>query len=74
MLKDYKDIIPKLKLDNARFAKLFEKHTKLDAQITDVTKKREHMDSVALDGLKKEKLRIKDEIHRMCQEYKKAHA
>lgn len=73
MLHDYRDIISKLKLENARFAKIFAKHSELDDKVLNVTSGREHMDSVVLDSLKKEKLRLKDEIYLMCQAYKKAH-
>ncbi|MFV0482238.1 MAG: YdcH family protein [Campylobacteraceae bacterium] len=71
MLHEYRDIISKLKVDNSRFAKLFEKHSELDHKILDVTEGREHMDQFTLETMKKEKLRIKDEIYAMCVEYKK---
>lgn len=74
MLHEYRDIISKLKVENARFAKLFEKHSDLDHKILDVTSGREHMDSTALDALKREKLRIKDEIYAMCMHHKEAEA
>lgn len=74
MLHDYKTIISKLKLDNARFARIFARHSELDHRILNVTGGREHMDSVALDALKKQKLKLKDEIYAMCMAYQKAHS
>lgn len=73
MLHDYRDVISILKLESARFAKLFEKHSELDHKILDVTDGREHMDSIALETLKKEKLKIKDEIYSMCLAYRQEH-
>ncbi|MDY0264325.1 MAG: DUF465 domain-containing protein, partial [Sulfurospirillum cavolei] len=35
MLHEYRDIISKLKLDNAHFAKIFERHNELDQKIAD---------------------------------------
>ena len=54
MLHEYRDIISKLKVDNAHFAKIFEKHNELDQKITDVDEGREHMSDLDLDALKKE--------------------
>ncbi len=73
MLDEYKDVVSKLKNSNARFAKLFAKHNELDLKITDATKRREHVDSIVLDTLKKQKLKIKDEIYAMCMAHKRAH-
>lgn len=71
MLHEYRDIISKLKVDNAHFAKIFEKHNKLDQKITDVDEGREHMSDLDLDALKKEKLKLKDEAYAMIVAYKK---
>lgn len=71
MLHEYRDLIAKLRAENAHFAKIFERHNALDHKIADVTEGREHMDSLALDVLKKEKLRLKDEAYAMILKYKK---
>lgn len=71
MLHEYRDIISKLKVDNAHFAKIFEKHNELDQKITDVHEGREHMSDLDLDALKKEKLKLKDEAYAMIVAYKK---
>jgi len=73
MLHEYRDIISKLKQENAHFAKVFEKHNELDDKINEVEAGREHMDQLELDKLKKEKLRLKDEAYAMILEYKKEH-
>ena len=73
MLHEYRDIISKLKTENAHFAKIFEKHNELDDKIKEVEEGREHMDTLALEKLKKEKLKLKDEAYAMIMEYKKEH-
>ncbi len=73
MLHEYRDIISKLKVENAHFAKIFEKHNELDKTVTEAEEGRLHMDDLELEKLKKEKLRLKDEAYRMILEYKKEH-
>ena len=73
MLHEYRDIITKLKVDNAHFAKIFERHNELDQKITDADEGREHISDVDLDTLKKEKLKLKDEAYAMIIAYKKEH-
>ena len=73
MLHEYRDIISKLKTENAHFAKIFEKHNDLDDRITEVEEGREHMDTLELEKLKKEKLKLKDEAYAMILAYKKEH-
>lgn len=71
MLHEYREIISDIKVSNAHFAKIFEKHNELDQQITDIEEGREHMEQLALESLKKEKLRLKDEAYAMIMAYKK---
>jgi uncharacterized protein YdcH (DUF465 family) len=73
MLHEYRDIVSKLKTQNAHFAKIFERHNELDKLITEVEDGREHMSDFELDKLKKEKLLLKDEAYAMILEYKKNH-
>jgi uncharacterized protein YdcH (DUF465 family) len=73
MLHEYRDIISKLKTENAHFAKIFEKHNELDDKIREVEEGREHMDDLELEKMKKEKLKLKDEAYAMILEYKKEH-
>jgi len=71
MLHEYRDIISKLKVENAHFAKIFEKHNELDELITEVEEGRKAMDDLELEKLKKEKLALKDEAYAMIIKYKK---
>jgi len=73
MLHEYRDIISKLKVENAHFEKIFEKHNELDDLISEVEEGRKPMDDLELEKLKKEKLALKDEAYAMIIEYKKAH-
>lgn len=70
MLHEHRDIVSKLKVENAHFAKVFEKHNDLDQQILDIDEGREHMEHLEVEKLKKEKLRLKDEAYNMVIKYK----
>lgn len=70
MLHEYRDIISKLKVENAHFAKIFEKHNELDQKVTDAEEGREAMDDLELEKLKKEKLKLKDEAYAFIVKYK----
>lgn len=70
MLHEYRDIISEIKVSNAHFAKIFEKHNDLDQQITNIEEGREHMEQLALEAMKKEKLKLKDEAYAMIMAYK----
>jgi uncharacterized protein YdcH (DUF465 family) len=74
MLHEYKNEIHELKLSNAHFAKVFEKHNALDQKIEDVEAERAILTDVELEILKKEKLLLKDEAYKMILDYRKAQA
>ena len=73
MLHEYRDVITKLKVEDAHFAKIFERHNELDDKVTEVEDGREHMEQLQLEKLKKEKLKLKDEAYAMILKYKKEH-
>ncbi len=74
MLHEYKEEIHELKLSNAHFAKVFEKHNELDQKVEDAEADRVILTDVELETLKKEKLLLKDEAYKMILDYKKAQA
>lgn len=74
MLHEYRDEIHELKLQNAHFAKIFEKHNELDQKVEDAEAGRIPMTDVELETLKKEKLLLKDEAYKMIIDYKKSKA
>ena len=76
MLHEYRDVITHMKENNAanaHFLKIFDKHNALDDQITKVENGDIPMTDVELEGLKKEKLLLKDEAYAMIIDYKKTH-
>jgi uncharacterized protein YdcH (DUF465 family) len=74
MFHEDRDVVTKLKVENAHFAKLFEKHNDLDDKVDAVEQGREHMDHFEFETMKKEKLKLKDEMYQMILEYKKANS
>jgi len=70
MLQEYGEIISDIKVSNAHFAKIFEKHNDLNQQITDVEAGREHMEQLELESMKREKLKLKDEAYAIIMAYK----
>lgn len=74
MLHEYRDLITELKGKDAHFDALFEKHNELDHKVADIAEGRLHVSDFEYDSLKKEKLRVKDEIHAYLAKYKAEHA
>ncbi|MEA2048433.1 MAG: DUF465 domain-containing protein [Campylobacterota bacterium] len=74
MLHEYKDEIHELKMSNAHFAKIFEKHNELDQKVEDAEANRILLSDVELEVLKKEKLLLKDEAYKMILDYKNSQA
>jgi len=77
MLHEYRDVITHMKENNAanaHFLKIFDKHNALDDQITKAENGDIPMTDIELEGLKKEKLLLKDEAYALIIEYKKTHS
>ena len=74
MLHEYKEEIHELKMNDAHFAKVFEKHNALDQQVEDAEANRIILTDVELETLKKEKLLLKDEAYKMIMDYRKTKA
>lgn len=68
MFPEYRDLIPRLKAEHPRFEFLFNKHNALDQEISrrEGANGRGYCEEVA--RLKKEKLRLKDQIFRILQQ------
>lgn len=68
--KEFPDLSEKiqvLKSDNHHFARLFEQHGALDNQIVKAEEGIAPMDDLALEGLKKERLKLKDDLYQMLK-------
>ncbi len=74
MLHEYKEEIHELKMNNAHFTKIFEKHNEIDRKVEDAEADRIILTDVELETLKKEKLLLKDEAYKMILDYKKSKA
>lgn len=67
MFPEYRDLISKLKKEDARFTKLFEKHNDLDHQVKNL--EANYAPDADIDTLKKEKLKLKDEIYTILKKH-----
>ncbi|PKN15486.1 MAG: hypothetical protein CVU67_00790 [Deltaproteobacteria bacterium HGW-Deltaproteobacteria-24] len=69
MFHEYRDIIVKIKAEDKYFEKLFDKHNDLDEEVVQLEKN--HADQFEIEKKKKEKLKLKDDIHTAILKYKK---
>lgn len=63
MFPEYRELISSLKTEDAHFARLFDKHNELDQKIKNMEAGIELASSTEIEILKKEKLRLKDEMY-----------
>ncbi len=67
MFPEYRDLISRLKSVDAHFARLFERHNELDQRIRNLEDGIETGDDVTIETLKKQKLKLKDELYLMLR-------
>ena len=63
MFPEFRDLISKLKTEDAHFTRLFDKHNELDQQIKNIENRIESGSAMDVENLKKEKLKLKDELY-----------
>ncbi|MDO4697733.1 MAG: YdcH family protein [Pasteurellaceae bacterium] len=63
MFPEFRDLISKLKTEDAHFARLFDKHNELDQRIKNMEANIELATPTEVEVLKKEKLHLKDELY-----------
>ncbi|MEC5205804.1 YdcH family protein [Vogesella urethralis] len=63
MFPEFRDLISKLKTEDTHFTRLFDKHNELDQQIKNIENRIESGSAVDIENLKKEKLKLKDELY-----------
>ncbi len=70
MFPEYRELITRLKAEgtNQRFLHLFEKHNDLDHKIAGMEQKDAGGVHTEIEALKKEKLRIKDELYSLLRQ------
>jgi uncharacterized protein YdcH (DUF465 family) len=73
MFHEYREIISKMKTEDAHFQKQFDRHNELNDKIDELeVSGGEHTEHFKLETMKKEKLKLKDDIYNMIIKYKKA--
>ncbi|NDV11196.1 YdcH family protein [Crenobacter caeni] len=63
MFPEYRELISKLKTEDAHFARLFDEHNALDQQIKNMEEGITPATGEAVEVLKKQKLHLKDELY-----------
>ena len=66
-LPEFRDKIHALKMSDAHFAKLFSEYHERDHEIHRIEQGVEATSDEVLEDLKKQRLRLKDELYRMLQ-------
>lgn len=67
-----KDAIHQLKIDNNRFAKLFEEYHEVEHDVRRIETGAEHSSDEELENLKKRRLHLKDKLSVMIRDYESA--
>ena len=68
MFHEDRELISKMKNEDKHFKRLFDRHNELDENITELVKKL--VNEFEIEKLKKEKLKLKDQIHTLIVAYK----
>ena len=67
MFPEYRELISKLKQQDAHFARLFDEHNALDDKITGLVNNPVTSGLDEIEELKKEKLQVKDRLYEILQ-------
>ncbi|EAO5056796.1 DUF465 domain-containing protein [Salmonella enterica] len=68
MFPEYRELISRLKNEDAHFSVLFQRHNELDHEVS-WEEARPAPDSIRLIKMKREKLHLKDEMYRILRSY-----
>lgn len=71
MFPEYRDLISQLKQTDSRFARLFNEHNELDEKIANMAKNPVTGNLDEVETLKKQKLRLKDQLYQILQQHAK---
>jgi len=69
MFPEYRELISKLKSQDGHFARLFDKHNDIDQKIKNIETGIESAAEEEIENLKKEKLRLKDELYAILKKF-----
>lgn len=67
MFPEYRELITRLKTEDTHFARLFDKHNQLDQQIKNMEERILSATHEEIEALKKEKLKLKDELYTLLK-------
>lgn len=67
MFSEYRELITQLKTTDRHFQNLFDKHNELDQKIKNMEDRIELGTHIEIEGLKKEKLALKDELYNVLK-------
>jgi len=67
MFPEYRDLITELKSSDAHFVSLFQQHNTLDQQVKRMVSRTDPATPAEIEKLKKEKLRLKDEMYALLK-------
>lgn len=69
MFPEFRDLITQLRIADAHFSRLFDKHNELDQRIKNIENHIELGTHTEVENLKKQKLQLKDEIYAMLKKH-----
>lgn len=67
---EHKDVIHALKTSNNHFSKLFDEYHAVNRHVRRIEENNEPITDSEFDSLKRERLRLKDELYAMIRAYK----
>ena len=71
MFHEYRELVTELKRTNPHFKKVFDAHNDLDDKLTKAEEGGvDHIDTVEIEKMKKDKLKLKDEVYAMIMDEK----
>jgi uncharacterized protein YdcH (DUF465 family) len=68
MFPEYRELITRLKSEDAHFTRLFDEHNELDQRIKNLEARIELGTESEIETLKKEKLNLKDQLYTILKE------
>jgi len=71
MFPEFRDLISKLKQEDAHFARLFDEHNELDEKIANMVKNPVTGNLDEVEVLKKQKLHLKDQLYQILRQHDK---
>ena len=74
MFEQDQEIVNSLLNENNNFKRLYEKHSVLKNTVREANEGNINYDQLSLEGLKKEKLILKDRMFAMIENYRHSHA